>query len=75
MSYEEFRNDIMEAMKERPSWSRKGQFVFNYIEEKYGAVARIVQFNDKIDCFYNDEMIEPFILRCYATLSTVLNQI
>ena len=71
MSFKEFRNDIIKAMKTRPSWSRKGQFVFNYIEEKYGEVARTVQFNDKIDCFYRDEMIEPFIQHCYTTLTTI----
>lgn len=71
MSFEEFRNDIMQAMEQRSPWIRKGQFVFIYIEEKYGEVARTVQFNDKIDCFYRDDMIEPFIQHCYTTLTTI----
>ena len=44
-----------------PHW-RKGQFVFNYIDEIYG-VARHVQFVDHVDCFYNDGQIDSF-LRC-----------
>lgn len=46
--------------QEIPSWSRKGQFVFNYIDEKYH-VARAVQFIDHVDCFYNDSEIDNFI--------------
>ena len=68
MQYDEFKADIIRQMDNRPSWSRKGQFVFNYIEEKYGDVARYVQFIDHIDCFYNDSMIEPFIIKCYCSL-------
>lgn len=43
-----------------PKWSRKGQFVFNYIDEHYG-VAREVQFLDHVDCFYDDSQIDEFI--------------
>lgn len=34
--------------------------VFNYIEAKY-KVALEVQFEDKVDCFYRDDMIDKFI--------------
>ena len=68
MSCEEFRDNILKQMENRPKWSRKGQFVFNYIEETYGSVARKVQFIDHIDCFYDDDMIDPFIIKCWENL-------
>lgn len=64
MTYEEFKNDIINALNDKPKWSRKGQFVFNYIDQKYN-VARDVQFGDGIDCFYDDECIEIFIIKAY----------
>lgn len=64
MIYEEFKNDIINALNNKPKWSRKGQFVFNYIDQKYN-VARDVQFGDGIDCFYDDECIEIFIIKAY----------
>ena len=67
MDLNEFRADILTAMKDKPKEWRDGQFVFNYINEVYG-VARYVQFIDGIDCFYNDEKIDQFIDKCYVTL-------
>ena len=52
---------------EKPSHWREGQFVFNTIDNLYG-VARTVQFNDKIDCFYDDSKIDQFINACYNRL-------
>lgn len=63
----EFREEILTAMKDKPKEWRDGQFVFNYINEKYG-VARYVQFIDGIDCFYNDDKIDQFIDKCYVTM-------
>lgn len=60
MTTEKLKKEVLDAMENKPNWSRKGQFVFNYIDEKYG-VARTVQFVDKIDCFYLDEKIDDFI--------------
>lgn len=40
---------------------REGQYVFNVAEMLFGGLARQVQFQDKIDCFYNDDMIDEFI--------------
>lgn len=68
MEFQEFKDDILSKMADRPKWSRKGQFVFNYIEETYGDVARYVQFIEHIDCFYNDEKIDSFIDACYKAL-------
>lgn len=60
MTYEELYEEVYGAMETKPEQWRKGQFVFNYIDSKYG-VARQVQFVDHVDCFYNNEAIEPFI--------------
>ena len=61
MTYHDFRNEVLGMMKLKPKDWRDGQFVFNYINENYG-VARQVQFIERIDCFYDDEQIEAFIL-------------
>ena len=39
---------------------RYGQAVFNYVDEYFG-VARKVQFEDNVDCFYNDDAVDAFI--------------
>lgn len=64
ITLDEFRNEVMSAMDNKPDEWRPGQFVFNYIDERYG-VARNVQFIDGVDCFYNDDNIEEFIDRAY----------
>lgn len=66
MTLEEFRTDVLTAMKNKPKEWRDGQFVFNYIDEKY-RVARYVQFIEDVDCFHNDNCIESFIARSYET--------
>lgn len=60
ITFEELKDEVFYALENKPRWSRDGQFVFNYIDEKY-QVARHIQFIDRIDCFYNDELILPFI--------------
>lgn len=61
MTKEELKKEIEEAaIENKPKNWRKGQFVFNYIDAIYN-VARDVQFIDKVDCFYNDELIDYFI--------------
>lgn len=67
MTLEDFRTDVLTAMKNKPKEWRDGQFVFNYIDEKY-RVARYVQFIENVDCFHNDNSIESFITRSYETL-------
>ena len=66
MTLEEFKNSIYSI--EKPSHWREGQFVFNTIDSLYG-VARIVQFNDGIDCFYDNSKINQFIIACYNRLN------
>ena len=62
ITFDDLKNEVMTAMENKPKQWRKGQFVFNYIDEVYG-VARHVQFVDNVDCFYIDDQIDSF-LRC-----------
>ena len=66
MTLEEFKSSIYNVEKP-PHW-REGQFVFNTIDSLYG-VAKIVQFNDGIDCFYDNSKIDQFINACYNRLN------
>ena len=47
---------------EKPKDWREGQFVFNRVDELY-KVARTIQFNDGVDCFYDDSKIDEFLNR------------
>ena len=67
MTHQEFKDDIYSGIKELPENWRKGQKVFNYISRKYG-VARTIQFDHGVDCFYNDDMIDEFIEKSYKLL-------
>lgn len=58
ITVEELKKEISEI--EFPKNWRKGQSVFNYIDAVYG-VARNIQFEYKIDCFYNDDYIDDFL--------------
>lgn len=67
MTYEEFKADVFKNIKNLPDNWRKGQKVFNYIESKY-KIARIVQFDCGIDCFYRDGLIDKFLEKAYKLL-------
>lgn len=68
MDFEEFQQEVLDfATKQCPTEWRRGQAVFNYIEQKYH-VGRHVQFEDHVDCFYNDQNINLFILAAYKRL-------
>lgn len=67
MTYEEFREDVLNGIKAFQNNQRKGQKVFNYIDSKY-RVARKVQFNYGVDCFYRDDLIDKFIETSYKLL-------
>ena len=58
--------ELIYSYKKPKNW-REGQFVFNTIDSLYG-IARTVQFNDGIDCFYDDSKIDRFINACYNRL-------
>lgn len=66
MTLEEFKNSIYSI--EKPSNWRDGQFVFNTIDKLY-KVARKVQFENKIDCFYDDSKINQFIVACFNEIN------
>lgn len=67
ITLEDFRAEVLSAMANKPKEWRDGQFVFNYINEKY-RVARYVQFINGVDCFHNDNDIESFIVKSYETM-------
>ena len=52
--------DDSKKMKELYPYYRWGQAVFNYVDEYLG-VARKVQFEDNVDCFYNNDAVDAFI--------------
>lgn len=72
MTFGDFKNEIARVIENRPKIWRKGQAVFNYIESKYG-VARAVQFEDGIDCFYRDDQIEEFLQKAYERIKYILS--
>lgn len=67
MTFGDFKNEIDSVIVHRPKHIRKGQAVFNYIDSKYG-VARAVQFDDGVDCFYRDDQIEEFLQKAYKRI-------
>ena len=67
MTYNEFVSDVLSLVDECPRSWRRGQSVFNVVDAKYG-VARTVQFIDGVDCFYDNEQIEQFLLKAYERL-------
>ena len=78
MTKEEFKSNIKTAAdstrRNHPEL-RKGQAVFNEAA-KYNHIARIVQFDYGIDCFYDDIMIEPFLDKCWEIYSkTFINDV
>ena len=66
MTLEEFKNSIY-SIEKSSNW-RDGQFVFNTIDELY-KVARKVQFENNIDCFYDDSKINQFIVACFNEIN------
>lgn len=62
-----YRMFILKWKNVQKNW-RKGQSVFNVVDEHYG-VARSVQFIDHVDCFYNDDKISEFLTKAYIKLT------
>lgn len=65
---EEFNAIIDKAIKQMPSSWRNGQKVFNAIDNEFG-VARTVQFQCGVDCFYDDSKIEEFKEKAYEVVN------
>ena len=55
---------------DKPLQWREGQFVFNRVDELYG-VARAIQFNDKVDCFYDDSKIDGSTVFIFSSSAQV----
>lgn len=68
MKYEIFTISILKMAQECPKEWRLGQSVFNVVEAFYDTVAREVQFQDGIDCFYDDTKIEDFLKAAYKRI-------
>ena len=67
MTYEQFITELWEEVAKSPKSWRKGQAVFNVIDEKWN-VARKVQFEDGVDCFYNDDLVDLFIDKAWIRI-------
>lgn len=70
MTVQELKDEVYSYSK--PEEWRDGQFVFNAIDQLYG-VARILQFNYGIDCFYDDDNIEEFFIRATEVINNLNN--
>jgi len=73
ITLQQFKDQVFEGIKNLPSYWRKGQKVFNFVDTYYG-VARKVQFEDKVDCFYIDENINEFLNHAYEYLNEIENE-
>ena len=70
----EFKHEIENAYSTQcPKGWRKGQFVFNYIDRVYG-IARKIQFEVGVDCFYHDEDIEAFVTQAFLELASITDE-
>lgn len=77
MTKEELLSKIKPS--KRPEHLRKGQYIFNWIDEHYQipkqfnfkncSIARQVQFIDKIDCFHDDSKIDEFLDACLIRIN------
>ena len=66
MTTRELKSQIYSRPKPK-NW-RNGQFVFNVVDSLYG-VARIAQYQYRVDCFYRDDKIDEFIEVCAKILT------
>lgn len=73
ITFKEFKNFVMRAVEKCPKEWRKGQAVFNVVDEMFG-VARTVQFEDGVDCFYNDYFIDEFLKFAFYYFSMKYNE-
>ena len=68
LTKEEFISIIDNRIQYYPKEYRKGQAVFNAIDEEFG-VARDVQYTKNIDCFYDDSKVDDFINAAFDSYS------
>lgn len=66
MTRQEFEKLVFDKVKKCPTEWRIGQAIFNSVDELFGSeISRRVQFDDRIDCFFNNEHIELFLDTCW----------
>lgn len=68
VSFDEFRERILDLAEHRPKPIRKGQYIYNYCVGKYAEQIR--QFHDTngwmtMDCFYDNNNIDTFLKFIY----------
>lgn len=77
MTKEEFISEVVAAAaihRKKYPCLRSGQAIFNYVDENYGPVARQVQFQDGIDCFYIDDKTADFLDACWDRISLTIKE-
>ena len=62
MTFKQLKKEITSNPDFKKIKSNKGQFVFNYIEQNY-KVGKIILSEEKIDCYYDESLIDDFILK------------
>lgn len=60
MTKQELINEINIALANKPSYLRKGEFIYNYIDENY-KVADDVRLKDFVSCFFDNDYIDKFL--------------
>lgn len=75
------KEELLAKIRPRPAHIRKGQYIFNWIDEhyqyctsefygvQYSTIARDVQYKDGIDCFYDDSKIDEFLDACVKRIN------
>ena len=66
---ESFEKFISFLMERKSPLLREGQAIFNYVDEYFGKVARAVQFEDMIDCYYDNNSIKSFLEASWKRIS------
>lgn len=73
ITFEEFNEVVKKDIKPLPDNWRYGQKVFNYIDANFLHIARDVQMIDGVDCFYDDSVVDEFIVCSYERIRNLEN--
>lgn len=71
MTHDDFVLDVLRETRIREAGIREGQAIFNYIDTTYG-VARDVQYEDCVDCFFDDSQIYEFVEKAWDRFTKIL---
>lgn len=72
MTLEEFNVRVMRDIKSLPYNWRYGQKIFNYIDANFNHIARDVQTIDGVDCFYDDDAVDDFIIKSWHRYNSLM---